>query len=101
MAKALKRKEIIATLQEKYPKFNKVAMSMASHPERYGVCLTKEAKEYLGIEKQKKKPNRKKNHQLTIRIGDELFTALMEFCEREEFSIQDAVEIMIAIYTQE
>ena len=36
MGKQPQRKEIIATLTKKYPKFSKVTASMVAHPERYG-----------------------------------------------------------------
>ena len=94
MAKKMTRKETIAILQETYPKFNKVAMSMVSHPDRYGVCLTKEAQQRLGITTAKK-PKRKMGHQITVRIDDNLYTALMAYCERDKISKQTAIERLL------
>ena len=92
MAKARTQKETVAILQKTFPKFNKVAASMAAHPENYGLCFTKEAKKALGKEK---KENRKKSHQLTLRLDDEKYLILMAFCEREKWSAQKALEALI------
>ena len=94
MAKARTQKETVAILQKTYPKFNKVAASMVAHPERYGVCLTREAKKALGDAKPKQ-PNRKKNHQLTLRLDDDKYAILMSYCEREKRTPQKALEMLI------
>ncbi len=76
LAEMVTRAEIIATLAEKYPKFGKSTMSMISHPERYGVCLTPEAKKYLSQKypekapQKRKPPRRKKNNRLSVYVDD-------------------------------
>lgn len=39
--------QIIETLQDRYPKITKVAVSLATHEDEYGICLTQEAERIL------------------------------------------------------
>lgn len=96
MAKARTQKETVAILQKTYPKFNKVAASMAAHPEKYGVCLTREAKEALGIKP--KKANRKKSCQLTLRVTPEMNKLIRLIMENEGVTMQDLLEYSLNYY---
>lgn len=71
---------------------------MISHPEKYGVCLTKEAKKALGIET--KKQTRKKSHQLTVRLSDSVHAQLACWCEENNMTVQEAVEALIKVGTR-
>ena len=99
MGKQPTRKEIIATLTEKYPKFSKVTASMIAHPERYGVCLTKEAEAYLKKtypEKRKAPTKRAKSNRVAVRLDDwEYLRFRKAFEESGEKSVQNYLEKII------
>lgn len=98
MAKQRTQKETVAILQKTYPKFNKVAASMAAHPERYGICYTKEAKEALGIKPKKKSDIRKKPHRVSVRLDDETYNWLMENFKNSTFTtMQDYLEAVVDV----
>ena len=97
MAKARTQKETVAILQKTFPKFNKVAASMAAHPENYGLCFTKKAKKALG---EKKKENRKKGHQLTVRVDEDTYQIMQAFCLMKGMTIQHFVESCIKRVTE-
>ena len=82
------KKEMIATLAEKYPNFSKITACMISHPERYGVGLTKEAQQYLYTAypelkppQKRKKPNRKKDRRIVFYVDDDEMTAVKTAAE--------------------
>ena len=98
MGKQPQRKEIIATLTKKYPKFSKVTASMVAHPERYGVCLTPEAKAYLKeMHPEIKKPcHRSKGNRVSVRLDDWSYLRFRKaFEESGEKSVQDYLEKII------
>jgi len=99
MGKQPQRKEIIATLTKKYPKFSKVTASMVAHPERYGVCLTPEAKAYLREAyppKEKKPCYRSKTNMVSVRLTDWDFMRFKKAYEESgEKSVQDYLEKII------
>ena len=84
------KKQMIATLAEKYPNFTKVQACMISHPERYGIGLTAEAQQYLqeiypetktrqsaiSTKKKRKPANRKKGRRLVIYVDDDEMAAV-------------------------
>lgn len=71
---------------------------MAAHPENYGLCFTKEAKKALG--EPKKKENRKKSKQLTIRVNEETYQIMQAFCLMKGMTIQHFVESCIKRVTK-
>jgi len=95
VAKGRTQKETVAILQKTFPKFNKVAASMAAHPENYGLCFTREAKKVLG---EKKKENRKKSHQLTFRTTPELYAVFERICKTQGASKQKLLEQSLQWY---
>ena len=98
MAKQRTQKETVAILQKTYPKFNKVAASMAAHPEKYGLCYTKEAKKALGEENPKKKPNRRKSRQMTVRVEPSLYGIIELICKEQGVTIQQMLEQSLQWY---
>ena len=90
------QKQIVAILQETYPKINKFAASMANHPEKYGVCFTKEAKEILGITQ--KKPNRKKSCQLTVRVEPKVYDVMKRLQKEYGLTTQTMLEQALTWY---
>ena len=94
----LSNADIVRVIQYKYPKFCKYALCMVSNPKEYGVQLTHNAEIVLMAAVSKKKDNRKKNHQLTVRVDDSVFNGLKEFCEMNHVNIQDTLENAILYY---
>jgi len=93
----LSNADIVRIVKYKYPRFCKYALCMVSDPKGYGVQLTPGAEDTLMSAVDKKKPNRKKNHQLTVRVDDELYYVLMRYCETENMTVQDALELLIKL----
>ena len=94
----LSNADIVRVIQYKYPKFCKYALCMATNPKEYGVQLTHNAEIVLMAAVSKKKDNRKKNHQLTVRVDDSTFNALRFCCEMESKTAQDFIEGIIIGY---
>lgn len=104
LVKTMKRTEIIEILKKKYPNFNKSTMSMISNPDKYGVCLTKEANDYLmgacpelgKKPKAKKKPNRKNNRRLSVYVNDDVADLVQNAVYRHGYTtIQDYLALLI------
>lgn len=101
----LNRKQMIASISSKYPRFGKATMTMICNPDGYGVELTPEAERKLiddfgyhaGLATRKRrKPNRRKKNTLTVRLDDSLFEQLTAAYQRSAFcSMQDMLEAAI------
>lgn len=91
----LSNSDIIRVISRKYPRFAKFPLYMVKNPRDYGVQLVPGAEDALRDAVSKKKPNRTKSHQLTVRLDDELYEALKAVCEFGDVSIQDAIEAAI------
>ena len=91
----LSNADIIRVISRKYPRFAKFPLYMVKNPRDYGVQLVPGAEDALRDVVSKKKPNRTKSHQLTVRLDDELYEALKAVCEFGDVSIQDAIEAAI------
>ena len=91
----LSNSDIIRVISRKYPRFAKFPLYMVKNPRDYGVQLVPGAEDALRDVVSKKKPNRTKSHQLTVRLDDELYEALKAVCEFGDVSIQDAIEAAI------
>lgn len=94
----LSNADIIRIIQYKYPRFGKYPMYMCVNSKEFGVQLTPGAEDALYTAVTKKKDNRKKNHQLTVRLDDSVFNGLKEFCEMNHVNIQDTLENAILYY---
>ena len=94
----LSNADIVRVIQYKYPKFCKYALCMATNPKEYGVQLTHNAEIVLMAAVSKKKDNRKKNHQLTVRVDDKMFDQLKIYCTVKDITVQDAIEAAIYNY---
>ena len=94
----LSNSDIIRIVQYKHPKFCKYALFMVSNPKDYGVQLTPGAENTLMTAVDKKTANRKKNHQLTVRVDDKMFDQLKVYCTVKDITVQDAIEAAIYNY---
>ena len=93
----LSNSDMIRVIQYRYPRFCKYALFMCTNTKDFGVQLTAGAEDALMAAVDKKKPNRRKNHQLTVRVDDELYYVLMRYCETENMTVQDALELLIKL----
>ena len=94
----LSNADIVRVIQYKYPKFCKYALCMVGNPKEYGVQLTPGAEDALMSAVNRKKDNRKKNHQLTVRVDDKLFDCFKAFCQLYDLNTQDALEEAIKLF---
>lgn len=94
----LSNSDIIRVIQYKYPRFCKYALFMCTNEKDFGVTLNTNAEDALIAAVGKRKPNRKKNHQLTVRVDDNLFNALRFCCEMENKTTQNFIEDIIFTY---
>lgn len=90
--------DIIRVIQYKYPRFCKYALFMCTNEKEFGVTLNSNAENALMAAVDKKKPNRLKNHQLTVRLDDNTFRYFQQFCEMNKVNTQDAIESAILYY---
>ena len=88
----LSNADIIRIMQYKFPKFNKYPLYMVCNQKDYGVQLTPEAENTLYAAVDKKKANRKKNHQLTVRVDDGVFDLVKYICDERGMTVQDWIE---------
>ena len=93
----LSNSDIVRVIKYKYPLFCKYSMTMVSNP-RYGVQLTPGAEETLLNAVNRKKPNRRKNHQLTVRVDDDLFYAISFACGELGVTVQELLESAVFRY---
>lgn len=74
--------DVVEVLRPEFPKFFKGTLSMADHPEKYGICLLPAAEKML-VERfgyfpglisrpKKRKPNRRKPCRMTVWLTPEL-----------------------------
>ena len=88
----LTNSDMIRIISYKYTKFGKYALYMCANPQDYGVQLTPEAENTLYAAVDKKKANRKKNHQLTVRVDDGVFDLVKYICDERGMTVQDWIE---------
>ena len=88
----LSNSDMIRVIQYRYPRFCKYALFMCTNSKGFGVQLTAGAEDALMAAVDKKKPNRKKNHQLTVRVDDTIFDQLQVYCTIKSITVQDAIE---------
>ena len=93
----LSNSDIIRVISRKYPRFAKFPLYMVKNPKDYGVQLVPGAEDALRDVVSKKKPNRTKSHQLTVRLDDDLYGLLKAACDSDGVSIQDAIEMSIIL----
>lgn len=100
------RKQAIATLNNKYPKFGKATMTMICNPDDYGVRLVSEAEAELinafgyhaGLAERRRRgeAQRRKKNKLTLRLDDSLYEQLQTVYRRTSFaSMQDMLEAAV------
>jgi len=94
----LSNADIIRVISRKYPRFAKFPLYMVKNPRDYGVQLVPGAEDALRDAVSRKKPNRTKSHQLTVRVDDNLFNALQFCCEMENKTTQNFIEDIIFTY---
>ena len=91
---------VIDVVKNAYPKFCKATLSMVSNDD-YGVKLVPGAEKLLKSAVPYKKPNRKKGHQLTVRVGAFLYADIMEECAFRKMTVQDFLEKLLKLYFEE
>lgn len=103
--KGISRGDMIQAIRQRYPKYSKVAQSFVDNPASTGVCLLPEA-EYHLVDiygpPVKKKPNRRKGHRYTVRLGDELNARVLELAARlKTKTMQELIEAALAYYIEQ
>lgn len=93
----LKLDDVTNMLKGEYPKISRSPLSMVKSG-TYGVVLAPKAVKILNEAHPVKKENRKKGHQLTVRVDDRLFGMIERFCEKHKVTTQDLVERAIFGY---
>lgn len=122
--KGISRGDMIQAVRLHYPKYSKVAQSFVDNPASTGVCLHPEAEYHLvdiygfgpGLSivddgsyqpkhltpPAKKKPNRRKGHRYTVRLGDELNARVLELAARlKTKTMQELIEAALAYYIEQ
>lgn len=79
--------EFVRLMQNHFPKFDKVMLSKASHPESYGVVIHPQAYEILGYEKRKEK--RRLNRRICVRMSEDEWNLLNLYRTMEGLTFQD------------
>ena len=97
----LSNSDIIRVISRKYPRFAKFPLYMVKNPKDYGVQLVPGAEDALYDVVSRKKPNRKKSKQLTVRVYDEVYDVLKAVCELREITVQDMIEELLVNYLSE
>lgn len=65
-------REAVEILKQRYPGMSKSVYSMGKNPDRYGVELTKDVLQILGVRKHKL-DRRRKPHRIMCRLNDDDF----------------------------
>lgn len=97
----LSNSDIIRVVSRKYPRFAKFPLYMVKNPRDYGVQLVPGAEDALRDIVSKKKENRKKSKQLTVRVYNEVYDVLKVVCEIREITVQDMIEELLVNYLSE
>ena len=97
----LSNSDIIRVISRKYPRFAKFPLYMVKNPRESGVQLVPDAEDALRDIVSKKKPNRKKSKQLTVRVYNEVYDVLKIVCEIRGITVQDMVEELLVNYLSE
>ena len=112
---ALKQKDLVAAIKEKYPYFSKMQMSLACNPERNALQLIPAAEEILvnkfgagpglSISRRLSHPrnhgNKNKPNRLSVRVSDALRSQLQAIYDRMCFAtMQDMLEAALGDFIQ-
>lgn len=105
--------DMIAALRENYEQFSKIQCSMINHPEKYGLCLTKEAERviaekygyYKGLDIRPKRISQvklKKSKRLAVVLSEEDYDkAKNKMQEMGCTSVQSFLEALLTNATRE
>lgn len=94
----LSNSDIIRVISRKYPRFAKFPLYMVKNPRDYGVQLVPGAEDALRDVVSKKKPNRVKSCQLTVRITPEVFEIVEDIREDQGITMQELLERCLRWY---
>ena len=83
--------DVVNILQPLFPKFSRSPLSMVQKG-TYGVVLAPKAVKALEEAHPSKKPNRKKGHQLTVRLDDVTYHYFQELCSENNVTAQLVIE---------
>lgn len=103
----ISRRQMINTIKQVFPKYEKPTETMVCNSADYGCQLTPEAEkllisafgwhEGLAAKKPKVKENRCKSNRLYVRLDDVLFDRVKALAERMQFvSMQDLIEASLS-----
>lgn len=84
--------DVVRLLKPQFKSFAKSTLSCCVNEDRYGVTLSPRAIKALGEAFPEKKVNRKKGHQLTVRVDDELYDMIQYECQDRLLTVQDFLE---------
>ena len=93
----LSSEDVINLLKGEFPKFSHSPLSMVKN-KTYGVVLAPKAVRILNDAYPSNKPNRKKGHQFTVRVGEFLYADIMEECAFRKLTVQDFLETLLNLY---
>ena len=106
-------KTMTETLSKRFPNYSKIQSAMINAPEKYGVCLTKEAELHLaevhgygsGLSvkpKKKREVKRNKSNRMAVRLDDKTYdTVKAKMAEMGIVSVQAFLETAIENMTKE
>lgn len=104
-SKQITNRQMVETLQQRFPRYGKPTQTMINNPEDYGVCLLPEAEEVLvgafgpgsglsiSSRRRRSHANKNKPNRLYVRLDNALLAQVKEAMARLHFAtVQDFVE---------
>lgn len=109
-SKSITNNQFIETLHQSYEGFTKIQSSNISKPQKYAVCLTREAEDVLvaryGIgpglahykpPKKRRADKRIKKNRMTVRLNDLMYARVIALMHRLDFdTVQDFLEATLS-----
>ena len=97
-AAGISNRQMIEALRPRFPLYGKPTQTMVTNPEKYGVRLLPEAEAALaerwgfhpGLTLPKKKPKRRKDHRLAVRLDADLYRRVKLLMLRREIPTAQA-----------
>lgn len=92
--------DIVNIIREDYPKFNKSTLSMAMHPEDYGVKLLPKCSKGLNAKFSQNKPPQAKieNNRLNLRLDSEILSQVKYLSLSANKSVSEIVNAILWEY---
>lgn len=95
--------DIVNIIREEYPKFNKSTLSMAMHPQDYGVKLLPKCSKGLNAKFSQNKPLQAKieNNRLNLRLDLEILSQLKSLSLSRDMTVSALVNEILMEYFNE